>query len=793
MPNLNSQTRDVFWPDVLTSTLERKNWSQKSLAELLDRDQSMVSLYCSGRAVPKITDRSLIRALARFLELRTEQLEECLRAFRPAGQFSDARRRTRVATISELEVVIEEDYSGVLRNLYLQGAFQALGDRLRELGYEISDVSSLTGSPVGAAKPSRPVLDRPFSALTDFWRPSTNSDRTAIRTYGKIYERDLQVRDTVRSVCATLDAAFATTESNELAFDDVAAIIVEKYGWCTEPLLRQIHAGAVFSALNAVRYIELYDNGTRVRRRWRLTGSLPINRWFGYGLRIPRFNFLLDGGLLLPGEDGLVILVTGRPGVGKTMLSLQMVASLACDGFVVVHMSAEENPNSLIDKLSYIGYERVPHSGSKALLQNRGRKLLVDVTRDIPTLQWETAANDRDVGCLLLTAIPNRNDFLDPKSPFLTSVKSILDTCAKHDVRTAIVLDSLDALGNLAGRDPGHRRRIEAMFNFARNSATIGMFVGENHQDAANPAEYLADLQITMGYKEQTISTRTLTITKARFQSFIRGPQPYAIHSGRGIECYPSIQARLSVSRRRIMPRTQPESLSWSLPGLDFDQVLAGDLSSGDCLLLKGPPATHKTLLGLSFLSSGLTSEPDKDILLVSLRQGPSSLLRVLSAHEQFQNMLTGGREAINDRVRVLHRPPDYFSAARFFQWIREVFKSSRRGISRVLFLTLDQLRYSSPLIDEEPLLIPALIEFFRAKGATSFFVAAGDDSARADPIQAIFDTVLITGKSAHTDEVTLSVAHTGPCNASQDSYRLLHSNGHLRIEAVMNRPERAQ
>ena len=231
--------------------------------------------------------------------------------------------------------------------------------------------------------------------------------------------------------------------------------------------------------------------------------------------------------------------------------------------------------------------------------------------------------------------------------------------------------------------------------------------------------------------------------------------------------------------------------MRWSLPGIDFDRMLLGDIVKGDCLLLKGPTATHKFLTGLSFLSSGLIYEPDQSVLLISLHQDQAAVIRAIMAHEQFAvHMLKdlGKQPALNPRVRFLYRPPDYFSASRFYEWTRDLFRNATPpGISRVLFHTVDQVKQSSPLIEHEPLFFAALIEYFKAHGSTSLFVASEGSDATTE-LPDLFDGVLYTDKDPATGEVGITVGRTGPCRASHDSFRLMHEKGVLRLELTASR-----
>src|SRR6185295_17168619 len=85
-----------------------------------------------------------------------------------------------------------------------------------------------------------------------------------------------------------------------------------------------------------------------------------INSLFGINIQIPGLDFLLYRGLLQPTTTGLTVAIKGNPGTGKTMLSLQLAASVAAEGHLAVYLSAEEDLNLLTGRLSYAGYKQIP-------------------------------------------------------------------------------------------------------------------------------------------------------------------------------------------------------------------------------------------------------------------------------------------------------------------------------------------------------------------------------------------------------------------------------------------------
>jgi KaiC/GvpD/RAD55 family RecA-like ATPase len=241
------------------------------------------------------------------------------------------------------------------------------------------------------------------------------------------------------------------------------------------------------------------------------------------------------------------------------------------------------------------------------------------------------------------------------------------------------------------------------------------------------------------------------------------------------------------VWRRRIRRPEPPTAETWKLDDLDFDAILHQDLSRGATILLNGPPHTHRFLLGLSFLAAGLRERPASHAILVSLREDPAAIYRIIAHHPQLEGLLDPERPgALNPRLRILHFPPDYFSAERFLDWLRRVFREyqeSQTEVGRILFSSLSQLLHNSPMFDVEPLFVDALLELFKRKEVTSLFL----DSQNQRDIAHAFDVIFFSDCEAG-GRVTLQVAHSGPCNAEPDAFVVKRAPGkngaRLRLEA---------
>jgi KaiC/GvpD/RAD55 family RecA-like ATPase len=395
-----------------------------------------------------------------------------------------------------------------------------------------------------------------------------------------------------------------------------------------------------------------------------------------------------------------------------------------------------------------------------------------------PDLDIESPRSPRDPGLLVLVTVPNRNSFA-LQDRMMKNVQALFQGWKERRLRTCFVLDSICAL-------VGERRRraYDEVFNFARLYAGMGIFVSEAlaPEDHRMMLKHLVDIVVRMDtrMRESPFTERVLEIEKCRTQSHIRGEHLFAIHSNQGIYLYPSVQARLSIWRRRVRRVVPAELESWKVDdALNFDPILRGDLARGDAVQLLGPPATHKFPIGLSFLASGLRADPASCALLISLREDEASVLRTVRNYYQFETLTEhqGDTAVLSPRLRVLHFPPDYFTAERFLHWVDQTLRGLKQEgrIARVLFSTLSQLQYNSPMFEKEKLFIAALIELFKKEEVTSLFLGVGGGPGQE--IANIFDTILFTHEELGDKgkRVLVSVGHSNPGNALRTPVALEH------------------
>jgi KaiC/GvpD/RAD55 family RecA-like ATPase/transcriptional regulator with XRE-family HTH domain len=761
--------------DALRQKLAEKAWSQKRLAEVLDKDDSTVSLWVSGRQTPRIDDIDSISKLAKFLATSPDHVRTLIAAQKEPDA-SQPSLQQRITNLDSFTVLLKNNaFLRGLVELHLSRATLAgVRDRFFEEGYDVEEsvLQRFWNTKPEAAPPSRGAV-RVRGAVRTAAAPSAFADSA-------------MAREAVRQSCRALNTLFAAHD-NALGRPAAAECIQS----VCEPLLRADASKAadiVVGHCLALHLLRQHDD--ELRRDWPLSAEFVLNSIWGLRTGIDNFDFMLDGGWLPPADRGFTVLVKGKAGRGKTMFALQTAASMASQGHTAVYIAAEETAVQLLGRLSYAGFATAAKGDKwQTMCTPSGARFECftsnDIEADDATL-LSARQEETQRGILFIVEAPQRRAFFRPNGRLLLHLEAIRNSVAARGQYTLIVFDSLDAL------DPQtERRAFERLAAFARRDRTLALFVSEIHDARPQPSlrDHVVDVAIRLDVRERLngFTERVIEIEKCRTQSHIRGAHMFAIHGGRGLSVYPSVQSQLSVWRRRIRRPEPAATESWKVDDLDFDAILHQDLSRGATILLNGPPHTHRFLLGLSFLAAGLRERPASHAILVSLREDPAAILRIVAHHPQLAGLLDPDRPgALNPRLRVLHFPPDYFSAERFLDWLRRVFREYRERrteVGRILFSSLSQLLHNSPMFGVEPLFVDGLLELFKRKEVTSLFL----DSQNQRDIANAFDLILFSGCEPG-GRVTLQIAHSGPCNAEAGVFavkRELRENGAwLRLEA---------
>lgn len=208
----------------------------------------------------------------------------------------------------------------------------------------------------------------------------------------------------------------------------------------------------------------------------------------------------------------------------------------------------------------------------------------------------------------------------------------------------------------------------------------------------------------------------------------------------------------------------------------DLNQVVGNDIVRGAAVLLSGKQSTHRLPIGLSFLSSGLESDKNADVVLLSLKDGADTLFSIIQNYPQFHALLSEKHTEFSSRVEMGYLAPDRFGPERILDWMRQVLASrldKGSQVRRVLVSSLSQLR-QSPLFGVDTTFIPALVQLFKKEGVTALFIDTAGNESKS--IGGYFDVILSTDQvnsDSEHEATQIRVEYTALCKAGHAPHQI--------------------
>jgi circadian clock protein KaiC len=281
---------------------------------------------------------------------------------------------------------------------------------------------------------------------------------------------------------------------------------------------------------------------------------------------VPGFDVLSYGGI----PEGRSTLVYGRSGTGKTILGLQIAASLARRGTPALVLAVEESPEDLITCGDALGFDV---SG----LVGQGALHMADVMRPLegPTV----VSGEYDISALI------------------QRVQGLV----KQTGARVVVLDSATAL--FSPRPPQELMRslfFQLVHAFRQLDLTSVILAeaaeGRDFATHLGVEDYVCDVVVIFrNVADAERRRRTIEINKYRRSGHYKGEYPCTITS-RGLAIFP-----LDATERE----TSAEVLRYpsGLPGVDA--MVGGGLVRDSIVIVRGPTGSGKTLLAGLYARAG--------------------------------------------------------------------------------------------------------------------------------------------------------------------------------------------
>ena len=303
---------------------------------------------------------------------------------------------------------------------------------------------------------------------------------------------------------------------------------------------------------------------------------------------VPGLDNLLLGGI----PRGRATLVTGRSGTGKSVLSLQLAASLARQGLPTIVLAVEEEPDDLIHTGDTLGLDISTLVREKLLV-------LTDLNRpsDGPTV----AAGEYDMYGL---------------------VHRIEGLVATHGAK-ALILDSATALFSPRPAEERMRQHFFQIISAFRRLEMTAIVIAEADTDygpitTLGVEDFLCDLTIILrNIIDGGRRRRSIEVNKYRRSGHFKGEYPCTI-TPKGLAVFPVDAADYPGEW------TEHERYSSGVHGLD--EMTGGGWLRNSIIIVRGPTGAGKTILAGVYAKAG--AERGERVVYYGFEETRATLLR---------------------------------------------------------------------------------------------------------------------------------------------------------------------
>lgn len=293
---------------------------------------------------------------------------------------------------------------------------------------------------------------------------------------------------------------------------------------------------------------------------------------------VPGLDILLGGGM----NEFSFNLITGAPGCGKTTLAHQIMFSLA-------------NPQRRALFFTVLGEPPLK------MLRYQQQYSFFEMDKVGPAIRYVNLAADLRAGDYsgVLERITREVEDFGASLVFVDSFRSVIQTGKPG-------FEGMNELQYFV-QELGTR-----MTSWMATTFLIGEY--QHNEVEANPITTVADGMISMSQQHESNAViRKIRIVKMRGQAHMSGSHTFRI-SDDGLRIYPRLLPPLADDRIPGVPvDTEKRRIPTGVAGLD--EMLHGGVPQGHSLLAIGPTGCGKTILGSTFLRTGV-ERGEKGVML---------------------------------------------------------------------------------------------------------------------------------------------------------------------------------
>lgn len=506
------------------------------------------------------------------------------------------------------------------------------------------------------------------------------------------------------------------------------------------------YASAFVESARLVNYIRPhYEPGYIVLQVRSVDAEYMLSNLFGLPTDIPGFDELFGGGGILlpeslPGRNemtpgGRVVVIKGRFGTGKSILSLQLAWEVARKGGASWVMPMEQSAEECLRALE----------GVIAHQEERTARIVVR-SPDIGNMLSD--GSGAAGAMLILGSIrESYNDFLD-----------VLGRHSEKLRRAPLRLICIDPINSIYQTDetpnPSSRKQtLDALNEIKANGTNVLIVSEENpwHAAAPGPAfiEHMADTVIRLSVQNRhSYAQRYFEIMKSRFQREQRGEHPFSIRPARGFSIVSTPASIAARANQRPAGEHMPR-INLGLSGLD--NALPAGICMGDLIAVQGLVGSHKTDLGIQF-ALGVDAMPSekesrwrrfmhrvpKSIIVT----GPGDVSTLQERVRRFCHGLacsSSKSRKTPDDILYCVVPSGHIQPGYVFNAIEATIEACRAAneiVDRIFIREPIQWELSSPFVREETTFGDILAAFLRHLRVTSFITLLAESEASKSNIQ---------------------------------------------------------
>jgi KaiC/GvpD/RAD55 family RecA-like ATPase len=526
-------------------------------------------------------------------------------------------------------------------------------------------------------------------------------------------------------------------------------------------------------------------------------------------------EILRENGIILPPTrsrsmddlKGLILLIKGKPGTGKSTLALQIV-------------------NCIIDFINQKPYDLI-FSKSKIYYKSLDQKTENIHDKFVKIAGKRKMRNWNRIICNSMLSENSEKPYAE-----ISPLIQIIDTISEIDeAKICYPLIVIDGLNILPGEER-HFMNIPKIIDVLRKKSLLSVIVYEPNESEENYLEYIADMSIEL--KSETIKNPVdytlnfLRLPKSRYQYAALGWHQYKFREN-GLEIYQSIHYQIHRSNYmadELSSSTKPLSEVLShlndrkLPAIRLKkesiiELCLNNIFPDSSTVLLGARATFKSLLSIDFLTAG--ARQNQLGLLLSLIDNKDSIhqsIKVCPSQELQICIESGCKKKCYNHIFHFHQRPGCIATPEFFHFLNQrinfiekekinrmkneiellkknilnfkksiignykendefnrmlekynkrifEYKNMDKQISRICFWDLAQFEYRFPLLYHDPMFLPGFMDYCKKHNMASLIMGSGNSSL-SKAAAATADNVIFCWRDRIDNEKTQNKIITG-------------------------------